>query len=144
MSSAASRTVPWFVQSGKKIVAVGRNYQEHAAELGNAVPTKPMLFLKPTSSYILEGEAIKIPKGCFELHHEVELGIKQTFVEKLFFCVHTNLQSILSQPFCGWPPSDKPVRGGSLIKDREVTWRDPRIILPTFIFYFIILSLSCK
>ena len=41
---------------------------------GNAVPSEPMMFLKPTTSYIVEGEKIKIPKGCTELHHEVELG----------------------------------------------------------------------
>lgn len=64
-----------FREIGKKIVCVGRNYSEHAAELGNAVPTKPILFLKPTSSYIGEGSAIKIPPGCQDLNHEVELGI---------------------------------------------------------------------
>ncbi|KAK6174764.1 hypothetical protein SNE40_017980 [Patella caerulea] len=64
-----------FIEFGRKIVAVGRNYSEHAAELGNAVPTKPILFLKPTSSYITAGNPIKIPKGCSSLHHEVELGI---------------------------------------------------------------------
>ena len=35
-----------FTQIGKKVVAVGRNYAEHAAELGNAVPSKPLLFMK--------------------------------------------------------------------------------------------------
>ncbi|KAH3789980.1 acylpyruvase FAHD1, mitochondrial-like [Dreissena polymorpha] len=64
-----------FMQVGRKIVAVGRNYRAHALELGNQVPTKPILFLKPTSSYITEGEKIKIPVGCSSLHHEVELGI---------------------------------------------------------------------
>lgn len=37
-----------FTQIGKKVVAVGRNYAEHAAELGNAVPSKPLLFMKVT------------------------------------------------------------------------------------------------
>lgn len=64
-----------FRDIGRKIVAVGRNYRAHAAELGNPVPQKPILFLKPTSSYIVEGESIKIPPGCTSLHHEVELGI---------------------------------------------------------------------
>lgn len=48
---------------------------EHAAELGNAVPDKPLLFLKPTSSYVTEGNAIKFPLNCSSLHHEIELGI---------------------------------------------------------------------
>ncbi|CAG8473149.1 5095_t:CDS:2 [Funneliformis mosseae] len=42
-------------------------------ELGNAVPTTPFFFLKPTSSYLLSGE-VEIPKGCV-VHHEVELGV---------------------------------------------------------------------
>ncbi|XP_013398238.1 acylpyruvase FAHD1, mitochondrial [Lingula anatina] len=64
-----------FVEAGKKIVAVGRNYAEHAKELGNALPTEPLLFLKPTTAYITEGQAIKVPITCTSLHHEVELGI---------------------------------------------------------------------
>ena len=59
----------------RKIVCVGRNYKEHCAELNNAVPTKPLLFLKPPSSLIAEGSSIKIPESCSNLHHEVELGI---------------------------------------------------------------------
>ncbi|KAL8613080.1 hypothetical protein ACOMHN_035021 [Nucella lapillus] len=64
-----------FRELGKKIICVGRNYGAHAAELGNPLPEKPILFLKPTSSYLSEGSAIQIPKGCTSLHHEVELGI---------------------------------------------------------------------
>ncbi|XP_005106610.1 acylpyruvase FAHD1, mitochondrial [Aplysia californica] len=64
-----------FREIGRKIVCVGRNYSEHAAELNNPVPTKPILFLKPTSSYVAEGSPIKIPKDCTDLNHEVELGI---------------------------------------------------------------------
>jgi 2-keto-4-pentenoate hydratase/2-oxohepta-3-ene-1,7-dioic acid hydratase in catechol pathway len=43
-----------------KIVCVGRNYSEHARELGNEVPKEPLLFLKPPSSVITEGESIVI------------------------------------------------------------------------------------
>lgn len=63
-----------FTEIGRKIVAVGRNYKAHAAELGNVVPEKPLLFLKPTSAYIQEGERIRNP-GSNNLQHEVELGI---------------------------------------------------------------------
>ncbi|KAF9896478.1 hypothetical protein BX616_007379 [Lobosporangium transversale] len=63
-----------FIQSGRKIVAIGRNFSEHAKELGNAVPKAPFFFLKPTSSYISNGQAIEVPSGC-EVHHEVELGV---------------------------------------------------------------------
>ena len=64
-----------FVKFGRKIVAVGRNYKAHAAELGNAVPEDPLLFLKPTTSYIEQGQSIVVPSRCSELHHEVELGV---------------------------------------------------------------------
>ncbi|KAG4942214.1 hypothetical protein AAZX31_17G027300 [Glycine max] len=58
-----------------KIVAVGRNYAAHAKELGNAVPKEPVLFLKPTSSYLSNGGTIQIPHNEGSLHHEVELAV---------------------------------------------------------------------
>nr|ADD38758.1 Fumarylacetoacetate hydrolase domain-containing protein 1 homolog [Lepeophtheirus salmonis] len=64
-----------FTKIGRKIVGVGRNYKAHAIELKNEVPSSPMLFLKPTSSYIQSGERIEIPLGCSEIHHEIELGV---------------------------------------------------------------------
>ncbi|KAI0031478.1 hypothetical protein K488DRAFT_79017 [Vararia minispora EC-137] len=69
MSIAAS-----FVRHGKKIVAIGRNYVDHAKELGNAVPKEPFFFLKPTTSYLPSGGFVEAPRGI-NLHHEVELGI---------------------------------------------------------------------
>jgi len=56
-----------------KIVCVGRNYAEHAKELGNEVPEKPVLFLKPVSALIYSGGEIIHPDYGNELHHEVEL-----------------------------------------------------------------------
>jgi 5-carboxymethyl-2-hydroxymuconate isomerase len=56
-----------------KIVCVGRNYSEHAKELGNEIPEKPVLFLKPPSSLIYSGGEIIHPDYGNELHHEVEL-----------------------------------------------------------------------
>ena len=56
-----------------KIVCVGRNYAEHAKELGNEVPEKPVLFLKPASAIIYSGGQIIHPEYGNELHHEVEL-----------------------------------------------------------------------
>jgi len=56
-----------------KIVCVGRNYAEHAKELGNEVTDKPVVFLKPASSIIYSGENIIHPDYGNELHHEVEL-----------------------------------------------------------------------
>jgi 5-carboxymethyl-2-hydroxymuconate isomerase len=56
-----------------KIVCVGRNFAEHAKELGNEVPEKPVLFLKPASAIIYSGGEIIHPDYGNELHHEVEL-----------------------------------------------------------------------
>lgn len=56
-----------------KIVCVGRNYAEHAKELGNEVPDKPVLFLKPASALIYSDGEIIHPDYGNELHHEVEL-----------------------------------------------------------------------
>jgi len=58
-----------------KIVCVGRNYVAHAAELGNEVPTEPLIFLKPPSALIAAGEPIVLPPGVGEVHYEGEIGI---------------------------------------------------------------------
>lgn len=58
-----------------KIVCVGRNYAEHAAELGNEVPTEPLLFLKAPSALITEGNSILIPINSNQVEHEGELGV---------------------------------------------------------------------
>src|SRR5438477_1783984 len=58
-----------------KIVCVGRNYREHAAELGNEVPTEPLLFFKPASSLLAPGGTILRPKVAERTDYEGELGI---------------------------------------------------------------------
>lgn len=58
-----------------KIVCVGRNYAEHAAELGNEIPKEPLLFLKAPSSIVSENESIVIPNQSEQVEHEGELGI---------------------------------------------------------------------
>ncbi|KZT70092.1 hypothetical protein DAEQUDRAFT_725704 [Daedalea quercina L-15889] len=63
-----------FVQQGKKIVAIGRNYAEHIKELSNDAPKEPMFFLKPTTSYLPAGGNVEIPRGV-NTHYEVELGL---------------------------------------------------------------------
>lgn len=55
------------------IFCIGRNYSEHAKELQNVVPDQPMVFLKPVSSIIHDGESIVLPPQSSEVHHEVEL-----------------------------------------------------------------------
>lgn len=63
-------TLAQFWTFSRKIVAVGRNYAEHARELGNEVPTTPVLFLKPPSSFITAGSSIEVPPNVKEVHHE--------------------------------------------------------------------------
>ena len=58
-----------------KIVCVGRNYVEHARELGNEVPSEPLIFLKPPSSLIASGDAIVYPRISNNVHFEGELGV---------------------------------------------------------------------
>jgi len=61
--------------SPSKIVCVGRNYAEHAAELGNEVPSEPLIFLKAPSALILNGSSIVIPQQSKQVEHEGELAI---------------------------------------------------------------------
>jgi len=59
-----------------KIVAVGRNYREHAAELGNAVPdAEPLLFLKAPSSLVIDGSDIVLPPESARVDYEGELAL---------------------------------------------------------------------
>jgi 2-keto-4-pentenoate hydratase/2-oxohepta-3-ene-1,7-dioic acid hydratase in catechol pathway len=58
-----------------KVIGVGRNYAEHAAELGNAVPTEPLLFLKPNTSVIGPDDPIVLPVWSTDVHHEAELAV---------------------------------------------------------------------
>ena len=58
-----------------KIVCIGRNYHAHAAELGNVVPDEPLVFLKPPSSVITDGEAIVVPSGVGQVDFEGEIGV---------------------------------------------------------------------
>jgi len=58
-----------------KIVCIGRNYREHAAELGHDVPPEPLIFLKPPSSLLAPGQNIIRPKISARVDHEGELGV---------------------------------------------------------------------
>src|SRR5258708_18578523 len=58
-----------------KIVCVGRNYREHAVELGHDVPTEPLIFLKATSSLLSPGGVVRRPKISERVDYEGELGV---------------------------------------------------------------------
>ena len=59
-----------------KIICIGRNYTNHAKELGNDIPTKPLFFLKPETAIQPKGHPFFIPDFSDEIHYEVELVIK--------------------------------------------------------------------
>jgi 2-keto-4-pentenoate hydratase/2-oxohepta-3-ene-1,7-dioic acid hydratase in catechol pathway len=58
-----------------KIVCIGRNYRDHAKEMGNEVPTEPLFFLKPSTSVIGNGDAIVLPPQSDQVEFEGEIGV---------------------------------------------------------------------
>jgi 2-keto-4-pentenoate hydratase/2-oxohepta-3-ene-1,7-dioic acid hydratase in catechol pathway len=58
-----------------KIVAIGLNYKDHAAEQGKAIPAEPLMFLKPSTAVIGPGDPIVIPAGAGRVDHEAEVGV---------------------------------------------------------------------
>ena len=61
--------------SPSKIVCVGRNYAEHAAEMGNEIPKEPLLFLKAPSALVFDGDSIVLPPQSQQVEHEGELAV---------------------------------------------------------------------
>lgn len=59
-----------------KIFCIGRNYAEHAKELGNAVPTSPIVFCKPSTALITDGKPFYHPSFSDNIHHEIELVLR--------------------------------------------------------------------
>lgn len=64
-----------FSATPSKIVCVGRNYADHAKELGNEVPSAPLLFLKAPSAIISDGQSIVVPPQSSQVEHEGELAV---------------------------------------------------------------------
>jgi 2-keto-4-pentenoate hydratase/2-oxohepta-3-ene-1,7-dioic acid hydratase in catechol pathway len=58
-----------------KILCIGRNYADHAAELGNVVPKAPLLFLKASSAIVFDGDEIILPAISSQVEHEAELAV---------------------------------------------------------------------
>ena len=58
-----------------KIVAVGLNYRDHAAEQGKALPAEPLIFIKPSTAVIGPGDPIRLPPGAGRVDHEAEVGV---------------------------------------------------------------------
>ena len=59
-----------------KIVCIGRNYADHAAELGNTVPSEPLFFFKPESAVLHQDHPFTIPEWTQDCHYEVELVVR--------------------------------------------------------------------
>jgi 2-keto-4-pentenoate hydratase/2-oxohepta-3-ene-1,7-dioic acid hydratase in catechol pathway len=58
-----------------KIVAIGLNYKDHAAEVNKPLPSEPLMFIKPSTAVIGPGEPIRLPRGVGEIHYESELAV---------------------------------------------------------------------
>ncbi len=69
------KTIPGLDLAVQNIFCIGRNYAEHAHELGNPVPKEPLVFLKPTGSVCYNNEIISLPFQSKDVHHEVELVV---------------------------------------------------------------------
>jgi len=59
-----------------KIIGIGRNYSDHAKELNNALPTEPIIFLKPDTSLLKNNDPFYFPAFTKDIHHEIELVVK--------------------------------------------------------------------
>lgn len=59
-----------------KIICIGRNYAEHAKELGNEIPSEPVIFMKPETALLLNGEPFTYPEFTQDLHYECELVLR--------------------------------------------------------------------
>jgi 2-keto-4-pentenoate hydratase/2-oxohepta-3-ene-1,7-dioic acid hydratase in catechol pathway len=72
---AEVQLLPWGI--GRKIVAVGKNYMDHAKEMASEVPKSPLIFMKPTSGLIGHGQPIVLPPPSVttSVHHEAELAV---------------------------------------------------------------------
>lgn len=65
-----------------KIICIGRNFAEHAEELGNDKPSAPVIFLKPDTALLRNNDPFFLPDFSKEIHHEIELVIKITRLGK--------------------------------------------------------------
>jgi len=73
-----------------KIICIGRNYADHARELGNQVPTEPVVFLKPQSAILSHKHPFYIPEWTEEVHHDVELVVKIDRLGKTISAAHAS------------------------------------------------------
>lgn len=75
LAGGADLAFPVRISRPGKIVCIGRNYLDHAKEMGNDMPVEPLFFLKPSTSVIADGEAIVLPPQSERVEFEGEIGI---------------------------------------------------------------------
>jgi 2-keto-4-pentenoate hydratase/2-oxohepta-3-ene-1,7-dioic acid hydratase in catechol pathway len=75
-SGAEKTEVGFEIKAGMKIICVGRNYADHARELGTEVPEEPVLFMKPDSAVMQRNNPFVIPAISNDIHYECELILK--------------------------------------------------------------------
>ena len=63
------------IERPQKIIGIGRNYREHAQELGNVAPGEPVFFAKAPSSLLAHEQTVRLPSNLGAIHHEIELGV---------------------------------------------------------------------
>ena len=109
-----------------KIVCLARNYAEHARELGNETPAAPVLFMKPATSVIGDGEAVRIPDYSQECHYEVELAV---LIGKTARAVSAD-QAM--EHVAGYATAiDMTLRDvQNALKAKGLPWRSPRVLTP--------------
>jgi acylpyruvate hydrolase len=94
MASSATKALSRLLRTGRKVICVGKNYEEHITELAHTSPNfnrktdneLPMIFLKPTTSYAFDGAPVRIPRGRSEVHYEVRVvrgGRSRTCMRRL-------------------------------------------------------------
>lgn len=101
------------VKRPSKIVCVGRNYREHAAELGNPVPERPLLFLKPPSAVIGHGDTILLPPEAQRVEHEGEIAVVIRLVAHISHVMTLEEGDVVAT---GTPSGVGPLRHGDVVE----------------------------
>ncbi|HLR42547.1 MAG TPA: fumarylacetoacetate hydrolase family protein [Pseudogracilibacillus sp.] len=105
------------MQTIKNIFCIGRNYVAHAHELGNEVPTEPLIFTKPTHALTkAAGQTIDLPKNKGEVHYEAELVIKMG----RDYAPHLSVDEMISEMTVGLDLTLRELQ--SMLKEKQQPW----------------------
>ncbi|MCM8528347.1 MAG: fumarylacetoacetate hydrolase family protein [Lentisphaeraceae bacterium] len=101
-----------------RIFCIGRNYAAHAAELGNEVPGEPVVFIKPETCLVKEGEQITFPSHGSDLHHEAEIVVEVG--EDCFQVKESEAENVISKIGIGLDLTLRDVQ--SHLKEKGLPW----------------------